>query len=182
MIENVKIDFDNERKAAVVSGQAIRMLQRLADDAGLCSLTITSTLRTPEGQARAMYYNSRNTGFDKQLALYGPVGRSVLMAAIQAEEECKSAKPGMTGEELISYVEQAMVDEINRQYPKRVSRHVVPPEEYAKLNVVDIGYDSVLDKEAFRVVLANAKSNGSIDYIDEPENDCFHIEIPISTI
>ena len=177
-MNNVKITCNDEKKMEVVTDYSIEVLKELAAAAGLESIRITSTLRTPEGQARAMYHNAKNTGYDKQIALYGPVGRSVLKVSMDKEAELKAANPNVTDEELKAAATSAMIEEIGRQFPKRVSRHVVPPEEYAKLNVIDIGYDSVADKEAFREALKAASEKGQIKYIDEPENDCFHIEIP----
>jgi hypothetical protein len=151
------------------------MLKALTAVAGLSSIKITSTLRTPASQAAAMYHNVLNTGYDQQFELYGPVGTAVLNAALAMEDKLPK---GASDEERAEAIVPIMIAEINNQYPKRVSRHVVPLEDYAKLNVLDIGYDSVADKDAFRTVLSDAHSKGLIEFIDEPYNECFHIEIP----
>jgi len=175
MEKEVSITYNDYSKAKVVSQHSIDMLKSLAAAAGLNTLMITSTLRTPESQASAMYYNVTKTGYDQQLKLYGPVGTAVLNGAIATEA---SLVPNISDDEKSTLIKAAMVDEINRQYPNRVSRHVVPLEEYAKLNVLDIGYDSVADKDAFRAVLNDADAKGLVKFIDEPYNECFHIEIP----
>jgi len=175
MTKEVIVTFENESNSKYVSEHSIKMLKSLANAAGLNNLTITSTLRTAESQASAMYYNAIKTGYDQQFELYGPVGKAVLSAALDMEEKLA---PGISEDEKAQALVAAMISEINRQYPNRVSRHVVPLEEYAKLNVVDIGYDSVYKKDAFRAVLNAAHTRGIIKFIDEPYNECFHIEIP----
>jgi len=174
MTKEVTITYNDDSKAKVVSEHSINMLKSLAAAAGLSHLEITSTLRTAESQAAAMYYNVLNTGYEQQFELYGPVGTAVLNAALKMENSLPS---DLSEEEKSELIVSEMIAEINRQYPKRVSRHVVPLEDYARLNVLDIGYDSVLDKEAFRAVLSDAKARGIIEFIDEPYNECFHIEI-----
>jgi len=174
MTKDIIITYNDETKALHVTAHSINMLKALARTAGLESLMITSTLRTPQSQAAAMYYNVTNTGYDKQLELYGPIGKAVLNAALDLE---KSLAKDISEDEKARVLTAAMVDEINRQYPNRVSRHVVPAEEYAKLNVIDIGYDSVPDKDAFRAILNDAHERQFIKFIDEPYNECFHVEI-----
>ena len=174
MANNVTITFNDIKKAEVVSEHSINMLKALAAAAGLESIEVTSTLRTAESQAAAMYYNVLNTGYEQQFELYGPVGTAVLNAALDMDN---SLADDLSEEEKGELIVVEMIAEINRQYPKRVSRHVVPLDEYAKLNVLDIGYESVLDKDAFRAVLSDAHKKGVIEFIDEPYNECFHIEI-----
>ena len=175
---SVQITFNDERKAAVISEYTIETLKKIAAKAGLSSLMITSTLRTPEAQANAMYHNLRKTGYQAQLDLYGPVGTAVLQAALAVETDITAANPDISPEELKEAVVRVMLDEIANQRPKRVSRHVVTPEDYAKLNVLDIGYGSVADKDAFRAALRDAEGQDILKFIDEPENGCFHVEIP----
>ena len=153
---------------SVVSTYTKDLIKKMLSDAGLSSATVTSTIRTPYAQASAMYTNCVNNGPQSQFDLYGPVGDKVIQVYVDGK------KAGYGKDKII----QNMVNKINDLWPSRVSLHCVPESEYKKLNVLDIGMSSISNKSAFEKQLSSASSSGKISYIKEPENGCYHIEVP----
>ena len=69
-----------------------------------------------------------------------------------------------------------MVDKINELWPSRVSLHVVPLEEYEKLNVIDISQSSIKNDKEFLDQLKAAQEQDLIKkYLIE--NNVYHIEV-----
>jgi hypothetical protein len=179
---NTQVTFSSSTNSSVVSDHAIDVLGKIAANAGETSIMITSTIRTPQSQARAMYTNVENTSWDKQRARYGYTGQAVLNAGEKAQKAAKEENPDISREKLQVIVLEAMEEEILSQSEKgnRTSNHLVSAEQYAKLNVIDIGYSSLSDKSAFIDAVDKAESSGLISrYLDEPENGCVHIEISV---
>lgn len=107
----------------IVSQKTRRVLAELAAESGMTKIYITSTLRTPEEQANAMW---------GKRSLYGPVGRAVHDVGSKYAKYGKSRRI------------KEMAKEIRRFLAKgrRTSNHCVTFELYAKMNVVDIGNNS----------------------------------------
>ena len=181
---NAKVNFASGINSSVVSDYAIRILGEIAANAGETSIKITSTIRTAQAQAGAMYDNANRTGssWEEQRNLYAETGQSVFDKGKEAQKAARAANSNISDSELRDIVTAAMEKEILAQLEKgkSTSKHLVTPEQYAKLNVIDIGYGSVTDKNAFIKELEKAKNDGTISkYIEEPENGCIHIEIPV---
>ena len=96
-------------------------------EAGVHSVTISSTARTPEEQVNAMYNNLKN----KQTCNYAPAGRAV-----------ESRYPD----------KQKMLKEVYRQGPGKVSKHCA---DFRQLNVIDIAPSNVSNRAAFHRALLN---------------------------
>lgn len=161
------IKFGANAVASAVSQYSRSVLINLLEQAGCPSCIISSTIRTPEAQARAMYTNIVNMGPDKQEKLYGPDGDAVI-------EEFKKAKAqGQNKDQIIA----AMIAKINALGPSNVSRHCGDP---AKLNVIDIAPISIAEPEAFLAALKKAKTGGTVSQFFSPgdHDPAFHIEIP----
>ncbi len=165
---SVSVSFTSDCNSSVVNAKAIKILKIALKKSGNTSAIITSTIRTPEAQAGAMYDNIVKTGPDAQKAIYKAPGQAVVDAYTTAKNAGKSKKQ----------IIQAMVDKINALWPQRVSLHVVPLAEYAKLNVFDVSQNSISKKTAFKAQLDSMKSTGTIQQ-DFEENGCYHIEVPI---
>lgn len=71
---------------------------------------------------------------------------------------------------------EAMIKEIENQGPRHVSKHCMTPEQYKKLNVIDIYRSQIKNPNSFIAELK--KSYPNIKCIDEINNSCIHIEIP----
>jgi hypothetical protein len=151
---------------AAVSAHSQTVLGEIMAAAGVTSAQITSTARTPEDQARAMYDNLQTHGVEAQKALYGKNGDQVI------DSYAAAVAAGMTREQTL----QAMVDKINELGPSNVSRHLADP---SQLNVVDIAPSSIPAglREAFQeAIRAHA---GVSKFLGPGDGDpAYHIEIP----
>ena len=120
-------------------------------EAGIHSLTITSTARTPQEQVSAMYYNLKHKNYCK----YAPAGQAV-----------ESLYPD----------KEAMLKEVYRQGPGRVSKHCA---DFNKLNVIDISPSSVSNPRAFhKSLINNVKISRVLVPWTKTKDPVFHIEIP----
>lgn len=154
-----------------VSDKSKNILKILAKEAGVHVLYITSTLRTPEEQAQAMYTNIRNKGIESQ-HYYARNGRMVVDAGVAAGIENKGAALG------------AMINKIKELQGKNeiVSRHCVSPDMYLKKNVIDISKTRLgsLGRALDRVIKRHMKSTKGLKYISPYSHagePAIHLEI-----
>ncbi|WNG23574.1 hypothetical protein F0U62_05670 [Cystobacter fuscus] len=151
------------------SAHSTRVVQDIMAAAGVTNLRISSTARTPEAQARAMYDNIQNKGVRSQLALYGAPGDAVVETYVAAQNA------GLSREETL----RAMTDKINELGPSTVSRHAASPEQIARLNIIDISPRSIpaSQHEAF---IAAIRANPEVSrFLGPADGDpAFHLEIP----
>lgn len=173
-IPNVEVKFKTKR-TNVVTEKSKNILCELASQYGMKTIYITSTLRTPEEQARAMYNNIAN-------------GRVIRYAAPGAEVTriCQNGiKKGLGKTKTINN----MVSKI-LEYDKkgiRVSKHCVSFETYAKKNIIDLGvnsngFTSNAQKRKFQEICDLALNQGKLSSFISPLRDkaepAFHLEIP----
>jgi len=127
------------------------------------SLTVTSTYRSPEDQARVMYQNTEKLGVDSQNKLYGKEGKEV----IKAYSDAKGQKLGK------SEVIKAMA-EVVKSNPSAF-KHSSDP---AVLQAVDIDPGSVKggDRKGFEDALKADK--GVSNVFLPPKDPAIHVEIP----
>ena len=154
------INFGPNANRNVVSQYTIDMLSAIMRESGNPNVTITSTLRTPEDQARAMYNNIVSRGVQHNLTLYGPAGDRVVNVAAQGRRQ------GLTRDQILA----AMAAEIRRIGPGRVSRHAGDPNV---INVLDISPHSIRNRQAF---VREIRERG-IFLIEPPRDPAFHLEI-----
>lgn len=121
------INFAQASFRTRVSAYSLSIIRMSMVEAGIHSLTITSTARTPQEQVNAMYYNLKHKNYCK----YAPAGQAV-----------ESLYPD----------KEAMLKEVYRQGPGRVSKHCA---DFNKLNVIDISPSSVSNPRAFHKSLIN---------------------------
>jgi hypothetical protein len=156
----------NARKDAVAAS-SLAILSDILKVAGLTKATITSTARSADDQARAMYQNLMSAGVDAQRALYKPNGRLVIDTFEQLEAEGKSPKE----------VQDGMRDRINEIGPSKVSRHCG---DFHVLNVFDVGPGSLGGKKA-RTAFARAAQaevgKRVSNFIPWPKDPGEHLEI-----
>lgn len=157
------IVFSPDAKKEVVSTYTLTVLEEILTKAQLSGVTITSTSRTVEDQARIMFNNIRSKGVDNQKELYGPNGDKVIDVYVAAK------KDGKTDQQIIGL----MVDKINELGPGNVSKHIADPQ---KLNVIDIAPSSITNKSAF-VQAVNADKRVS-KFLTPPADPAYHLEIP----
>jgi hypothetical protein len=161
------IKFIPTADATVVSEYSKVVLKSVLDEAGLDSCVITSTVRTPEKQARAMFINIEASSIAQQLQLFADGGDKVI-------NEYQRLKPLGHGRQIII---DAMEAKINQVGPSNVSRHCADP---SHLNVIDISPKSIADPTRFVAALENAKTAGRVSRYFSPANGdpAFHVEIP----
>ena len=129
------INFAQASFRTRVSAYSLSIIRMSMVEAGIHSLTITSTARTPQEQVSAMYYNLKHKNYCK----YAPAGQAV-----------ESLYPD----------KEAMLKEVYRQGPGRVSKHCA---DFNKLNVIDISPSSVSNPRAFHKSLINNVKFRSLD-------------------
>lgn len=161
---NVTINWGRNANRAAVLPAAETVIKDLVAAAGGRSCTINSTARTPADQARAMYNNLAN-GTRIQ---YAAAGEAVTRVYERLARQRKSRAEIMA----------AMIEEINRQGPSRVSRHCA---DFTRLCVVDIDTGSV-PYNRFVTAVNAALADGRVSnflYPGNSDDPAFHIEIPI---
>ncbi len=161
------VKFVPSADASVVSERSREILRSILDSAGIESCVITSTVRTPARQARAMFNNIESSSVEAQKQLYGTAGDKVI-------DEYQRLKPMGHGRQVIL---EAMEARIVALGPANVSKHCADP---AILNVVDIAPSSISKPQRFLEALAQAKAAGLVSKFLSPMNGdpAFHIEIP----
>ena len=181
-LSDVRIGYGNEANKGAISAATIDLLKDLLRMAGRSQLTVNSTARKPEDQARAMFNNLVHPGDTSQqiqtrinkqkngvpgtnFTGYGAAGDAVIdVFAAKAQ--------GKTAQQVLAVrvaTEAAMVQEINKG-PSKVSKHCA---DTNVLYVVDIGI-------GVGQLFFNAANNDSrvSKILDEPNNGCYHLEIP----
>lgn len=159
----------------LVSSYSINVVKIALKECRMNHAVITSTLRTPEDQAKIMYKNAK-IDLSKQKALYGRNGDEVL--AVYEANKSKTE----------SEVTALMVEKINSLLAKdrKVSNHCISKDAYAKTNIFDIGLNSTkaksknFNKEKLTQAFNDLKQEGYIkNFIDETSksNSCWHLEI-----
>ncbi len=163
---HIQITFGKNANSSVISPYTLNVLRATLNEAGETSAIITSTVRTPEDQARIMYNNIVTYGVQHQKNLYGAAGDAVI--DVYAAQKSAGANESAT--------RTAMVNKINELGPGSISRHCSDP---AKLQVVDIAPSSIQNKTKFVQALQAALEAKRISkYILPPADPAYHIEIP----
>lgn len=130
------------------------LLQHLKGYTG--TIRVTCTTRTPEQQARVMLNNIKAHGLQSQLNLYASSGDKVCLVYDPKKSDSQNL--------------EAMIAKIYELGPTTVSHHCANP---SILNVLDISRTDLSNVNDF----LNALTQANIYHIDEPKNNCVHIEI-----
>jgi peptidoglycan hydrolase-like protein with peptidoglycan-binding domain len=160
----------------IVSDHSKSIIRLALQMAGMPHAVMTSTIRTPNEQAKIMYKNAK-INLAGQYKLYGSAGDKVLKVYEKNKE-----KP----QDEVLRLMVAKIVELGKSNI-RVSKHVVTREKYKQRNIIDIGVNSTKAKcgakfnaAAFTKALEQLKTEGRISkFIDETKksNTCWHIEI-----
>ena len=158
------IPVDNTN-ISILSTYTINILKQIGYEAKLENIRITNTMRTSYDQARIMYENIVREGIISQYKLYGWNGDQV----IKVYETNKNKEK--------SEVIKLMENKINELGPSRVSKHCVS--DFSALNVLDIGLKYMTDTHLKNCsqVIAKYVKEGRLRFIDESDQNCFHLEI-----
>jgi len=162
----VNIAFTQNAKAAALTPFSRKVLADIMRKAGVTGALITSTQRTPEEQARAMFQNLEALGVKSQKDLYGPNGDLVIDVFVAGKAAGKTA----------AQIQKAMTQKIVALGPSNVSHHAADPKT---LNVFDISPSSIPDAKR-AAFLAAVRADKRVRKLLEPGNGdpAFHIEIP----
>lgn len=133
-IRRAKVTFAaniTQYRKSVLDPRVIALHEDIGTKSRNYSVIITSTIRTPEEQANAMY-NNEKAGYDG-LALYAAAGDQVIMVYRQNKHKPKAV------------VQKLMVDKINElsKQGQRVSLHCVPESIYRLAPIIDISMRSM---------------------------------------
>lgn len=160
------ISFGANAKAAAMTPYSKRVLQDIMRKAGIPFALISSTQRSPEEQARAMFANLEALGVKSQKALYGPNGDLVIDVYVHGKAAGRTA----------SQIQKEMAKRIVGLGPSNVSHHAADPKV---LNVFDVAPTSIPAAKwaAFeKAVLADKRVRTFFKPNDGDPG--FHIEIP----
>lgn len=175
-LDDITFTYGENARPEVVSPHSMKILKEIMAAAGLKTAMISSTLRTPEDQARAMYNNlilpenkEKGHGVAGGYAMYGKSGDKVIDVYVKSKAEGKTA----------DQIKADMVAKIRELGPSNVSHHCQELSKYKKLNVVDIGPKSVANPAAFEKAAREAETAGRVAKFLSPANNdpAFHIEI-----
>lgn len=139
------------------------VLRRVAARAGVRTLTVTSTVREPEDQARTMVHNVQTRGRDAELALYGEAGDEVVRLI---DAQLQAGVPA-------DAVRKAAADRIRALHAQGriVSRHLRNRDYYA----VDVAPSSLGGRTA--QLVASAEADPEVRRVVGPPDDAaVHIE------
>jgi len=168
---NVNVRFGANVNTNNINDCSLQKLKELADEAGVDEFEITSGARTPEDQARIMFYYTRVNGVAAQKDLYGWNGDQVIDVYV-AEKAA-----GKTNDE----IKEAMTNKINELGPGNVSNHCADPTARTTVDIGPTSIDAGL-RDTFIDVIEQAVQDGEVHRILHPGNstdDAFHIEINV---
>jgi hypothetical protein len=162
---NVQLTFGPRAIRNVVNPKAEQVIRDIVAAADCAACTITSTLRLPADQARAMFNNLESVGVAKQRKLYGAPGNKVIDTYVA------SKAAGNTAAQI-----QADMKVTIDQDPYNVSHHCFDP---AKLCVVDIDPNTIANPDTF---IAAVQADKRVSIFFFPPNDpAFHLEMPVTS-
>ena len=159
------IQFLNAAKSMqFVSDYSRSVLIDIMRKAGVQSILITSTARTPADQARIMYENIERYGVAHQKLLYSKYGDQVI-------DEYSKYKSKKHHKQFIISMMQAKIIALD---PSKVSNHVADP---MKLNVIDIAPSSIVPSLRALFVDAVQGETRVTKYLGPPSDPAYHLEI-----
>jgi hypothetical protein len=140
------------------------VLRAVMAAAGVTSVVISSTARSPFNQARVMFNNIKSTSVAQQKKLYAAAGDAVIDVFVSAQ------KDGKTRDQTIALMEA----KINALGPANVSHHCADPK---KVNVFDVAPSSIPagKKKAFEAAIRANKSIARFFF--PPLDPGYHFEI-----
>ena len=148
-----------------VSEYSRLVLTDIMRKAGVPSILVTSTARTPADQARIMYENIERYGIEHQKLLYSKYGDQVI-------DEYSKYKSKKHHKQFIISMMQAKIIALD---PSKISNHVADP---MKLNVIDIAPSSINPSLRSLFVKAVLGDKRVAKYLGPPKDPAYHLEIP----
>jgi hypothetical protein len=175
-LADVSIEFAADARSDVVSDYTLQVLSELLRKAGESSARITSTLRTPEEQAMAMFNLIQSQGLQAAYGLYGPNGDKVIHVY---EDWAKDL--GNNQQQIAAHraeIEADMTAKIRELGPSNVSKHCAEIEDYARLNVIDVAPSSFTASTKKLFVKAVGADSRVVGFRQPPLDPAYHLPIP----
>lgn len=143
------------------------MLNHVLEKCDFTGALVTSTVRTPEDQARIMYDNIETHGVAAQRALYKPSGGGLIIDVYE-HQKAMGATPDA--------VKHAMAQKIIEIGPEHVSAHcTVDPNK----SVFDVAPSSIPDNRMKMFGNQVSVMPRLIKFLRPPVDPAFHIELKI---
>ena len=152
-----KIVINNIERPDLISEKTQDIILKAADASNNPQITITSGIRTPERQAKAMFDN-----LEKGIRIrYAAAGQEV----VKVYDNCKKIK--LSADEIV----EQMSAMITKLYPQKVSNHCVPILNYVQTNVLDISKSIPNPRDFVKALLKDAYVTKVITPFDSDYND-----------
>ncbi|QCO66682.1 hypothetical protein E5843_00720 [Luteimonas yindakuii] len=161
--EQVRIKYGPNARREAMTDEALSALRQICSNACIRSVTITSTARAVEDQARIMYGNIRRQGAAAVRSLYRAPGQAV----VSAYEE--GARAGLDEHG----IRAAMAARIREVGPENVSRHIAQD----GICVFDVAPSSIPAGARARFVAAVQAHNAVRHFLQPPRDPAYHLEI-----
>jgi hypothetical protein len=162
----LEVTITYSENTSKIPGKADQILKDILSDAGITSVIITSTTRSPSDQARIMYSNIETYGVDPQKELYAASGNEVIDIYSSLKKE------GKTPDEIKNGMEQKIIT----IGPSKVSAHCA---DISKKCVFDIAPSSVPADKKMKFEDAVGKNKKVIKFLKPPGDPAYHIEIDL---
>ena len=140
-------------------------LDHVLEKCDLAGALVTSTVRTPEDQARIMYDNLETHGVIAQRKLYKPAGGGVIIDVYE-HQKAMGAMP--------VDVKHAMAQKVIELGPEHVSAHCTAD---PNKSVFDVAPSSIPDERMKMFVNQVSVMSGLIKFLRPPVDPAFHLEI-----
>jgi len=150
----------------ILPDSAARVLVDILDGAGIDSVVVTSTTRSPEQQAKAMYENLACFGVTAQRKLYKDAGNQV----IDVYENQSSL--GQTAAQVIA----EMARKIREVGPDKVSAHCADPGSPSDKIVFDVAPSSIPEDEQPLFETTAALNSHVVKFLHPREDEANHPE------
>lgn len=159
----VAIRFGKNARPADVTDYSRGVLEDILRAANIQAALVSSTARSPAGQARVMYDNLERYGVDAQKRLYADAGDRVI------DEYVRSKAAGKTKRQILYDMEMR----IRLIGPTKVSRHA---SDAHVLNVFDLAPSSVDRHDQFEHAVKDDRRVTT--FLTPPADPGYHLEIP----
>jgi len=176
----VKINYDSSAQSDIVTDLTLNVIRRICVDAGVREITITSTYRPPEVQARVMFNNLQNNN----RVNYAAPGRAV----VKVYDDKKAAYGIPYGSPVsdanqIADIKQSMLAAIENAPPQNISKHSAQPSVVQAIDISPTRMKPISRKASFRSICMQYNKQGVLKAFLGPKPDgpgsdpAFHIEV-----
>ena len=175
-LEDVKVEFRDGVNTEGITSRTIDFVKQLGLESENFTIAVSSAARSPYDQARVMYENCENPyknpklGVKSQYKLYAGGGDKVIDVYVKGSKAKGSTRDGVISQ---------MHAKILQVGPSRVSKHCV---DTGIMNVLDVPFSTIKNKRNFRKLLARHSPFPISRYLDENNNECFHLEFKIADL